>query len=395
MKPVSTKTIHQAGYSRLWWFILPVLLYYGCETAASKSNIPGQKHASLPVINVEARTATTYRKFSTSLEGTKDVEIRPQVSGYLEKIYVDEGAHVQKGQPLFKIDDKLYRQQLNNAEASLLAAKADLETAQINLAKLAPLVQHRVISDVQLREAQAARDAANASVAEATAVVGSARINLGYTLIKAPAEGYIGKLPFKQGSLVGKNTSEALTTLSAIGHVYAYFSMSEADFLAFKHQFAGETIEDKIKQMPPVDLVMADGSIYPEKGKVETVLGRFDKTMGTISFRAVFPNKNGLLRSGNTGEIKIPHLVKDDLVIPQTATFELQDKVFVFAVEKGNKVTSVPISVSAVSGHYYLISKGIQPGEKIVFTGLDRLRDGMVIQPQNISLDSLLQADPL
>lgn len=394
MNTASTKNNYPRGFSYLLWLVLAAVLYYGCETAASKNNTAIQNPA-LPVISVEARAATTYRQYNASLEGTKDVEIRPQVSGYLEKIYVDEGAHVHKGQPLFKIDDNLYRQQLNNAQASLLAAKADLEKAQINLVKLQPLVEHQVVSDVQLKEAEAARDAAKAAVEQAKAVAAAARINLDYTLIKAPAEGYIGRLPYKQGSLVGRNTSEVLTTLSAIGQIYAYFSMSETDFLAFKHQFTGATIEDKIKQLPPVELVMADDSIYPEKGKVETVLGQFDKTMGAISFRAVFPNKSGLLRSGNTGEIKIPHLVDDDLVVPQESTFELQNKVFVFTVDKGNKVSSVPVAVSAKSGRYYLVSKGIQPGEKIVFTGLDRLHEGMVIQPQKISLDSLLQSDPL
>lgn len=393
MNTVSTQKFRHSGYGRLLWLILPAVLYYGCEAAASRSNLAPQSPA-LPVISVEAKTANTYRQYNTSLEGTEELEIRPQVSGYLEKIYVDEGAHVQKGQPLFKIDDNLYRQQLNNAEASLLAAKADLEKAQINLAKLEPLVQHSVVSDVQLREAQAARDAAKAAVEQAQAVVGTARINLGYTFIKAPAEGYVGRLPFKQGSLVGKNTSDALTTLSAVGHIYAYFSMSEADFLNFKHQFPGKTIKDKIEELPLVELVMADDSIYPEKGRVEAMMGKFDKTMGTIGFRAVFPNENGLLRSGNTGEVRISHPEKN-LLVPQKSTYTLQDKVFVFTVGKDHKVTSTPITVSAKIGHYYLVSNGIQPGDKIVYTGLDQLTDKTLIQPNIISVDSLLQADPL
>lgn len=393
METRNRKKISRASYSRLLWLILPAVLYYSCEVAASKTNMAVQK-PTIPVVSIEAKTATTYRQYNTSLEGSQEVEIRPQVSGYLEKIYVDEGAHVQKGQPLFKIDDKLYRQQLNNAEASLSAAKADLEKAQINLTKLEPLVQHEVVSDVQLQEAKAARDAAKASVEQAQAVVSAARINLGYTLIKAPAEGYIGRLPFKQGSLVGTNTSEALTTLSAVGQIYAYFSMSEADFLAFKHEFPGETITDKIAQLPPVELVMADDSIYPQKGKVEAMMGQFDKTMGTIGFRAVFPNEDGLLRSGNTGEVRIPHQVKN-LVVPQKSTYTLQDKIFVFTVGKDDKVVSTPISVSAKIGHYYLVNKGVQPGEEIVYTGLNELSDKILIQPKVISLDSLLQADPL
>lgn len=394
MKTQNTTKIHRAGYAHLLLLIFPALLYYSCETAMSKNN-PAAKKAALPVIAVETRNATTYREYNTSLEGSQDVEIRPQVSGYLEKIYVDEGDHVQKGQPLFKIDDNIYRQQLNNAKASLLAANAQLEKARINLSKLRPLVQHEVVSDVQLREAQAALNAANATVAQAKAAVSTAKINLGYTLIKAPAEGFVGRLRLKEGSLVGKNTATALTTLSSVDDIYAYFSMAEADFMAFKNQFPGKTIEDKIKQLPPVELVMADGSIYPQKGKVTAMMGQFDETMGTIGFRAVFANKNGLLRSGNTGAVRIPRPVNDKLVVPQKSTYTLQDKIFVFTVGKDNKVASTPITISAKIGHYYLVRKGLQPGEKVVYTGLNRLSEGVLIQPQIISLDSLLQVDPL
>lgn len=394
MKKVSTKKIRRAGYIQLLYLILPAVLFYGCQAVASKNNAPAPK-PTIPVVAVETRSATTYRKYNTSLEGTKDVEIRPQVSGYLEKIYVDEGEHVHEGQPLFKIDDNLYRQQLNTAKAGLLAAKAQFEKAQINLAKLQPLVQHDVVSDVQLLEAQAAVNAAKATIAQAKAAVNSAQINLGYTLIEAPTEGYVGRLPFKQGSLVGRTTAKALTSLSSVDHIYAYFSMSEADFLAFKHQYQGKTIADKIKQMPKVELILADGNIYPQKGKVEAIMGQFDETMGTIGFRAVFVNENGLLRSGNTGKIRIPHLKQSKLVIPQKSTYKLQDKVFVFTVGKDHKVSGTPIRISAQIGHYYLVNKGIEPGDKIVFTGLNRLRDGAVIQPKIISLDSLLQVDPL
>jgi membrane fusion protein (multidrug efflux system) len=396
MKKMQASTIRKEfmkNYKSFLWLLLPAILFYGCERATSKSNT--SQDPLIPVISLVTKPAVTYREYSTSLEGSKDVEIRPQVTGYLEKIYVDEGAHVKSGQPLFRIDDAPYREELKNAQANLLVAKAKLESAEINLTKLTPLVENHVVSDVQLKAAQATRDAAKASVQQAEAVVSNAQINLGYTLIKAPADGYLGRIPFKKGSLVEKNAPEALTVLSAVDHIYAYFSMSETDFLKFKHQYSGNTIEDKIRQLPPVELIMADDSIYPQKGRVETVLGQFDKTMGTISFRAIFPNESGLLRSGNTGKIKIPHPVTGCVIVPRASTFELQDKIFVFALGKGNKVSGTPITIAAESGHYYLVSKGIQPGDKIIYTGLERLREGVVIQPHHISLDSLLQADPL
>lgn len=373
-----------------------IVFFYSCNSSSgSEAMSMEQPPQVLPVVAVGSRPAVTNQEFSATLEGTKDIEIRPQVEGYLDKIYVDEGAHVRKGQPLFQINPRTYREQLNTAKASLAAAKANLANAQINVNRLTPLVQHNVISDVQLKSAQASYDAAAASVVQSAAMVRNAEINLGYTLIKAPVDGYIGRIPFKMGSLVGTSTAEALTVLSEVRKVYAYFSLSENDFLRFKNQFEGSTLEEKIKRLPPVELVLADGSVYPQRGRVETVSGQFNNTMGTISFRAAFENTDGLLRSGITGKVRLPLPVTEALIIPQEATFELQDKVFVFALGDSNKVASLPITVAGRSGNYYLVEKGVKPGEKIVYSGLDRLRDGAVIQPQLISMDSLLQARPL
>jgi membrane fusion protein (multidrug efflux system) len=350
---------------------------------------------SLPVITVTQVPATTYQEFSASVEGSKDIEIRPQADGILEKIYVDEGAYVSKGQRLFYINSRLYQEQVNNAKANLATAKANLAHAKINVNKLAPLVQNNVISDVQLKTAQAAYDASAASVAQAQAMLHQAQINMGYTLIKAPVEGYIGRIPFKTGSLVGTTMVEALTVLSETKDVYAYFSLSENDFLRFKNQFAGNTIEEKIKHLPPVELMLADGSIYPKKGKVQMAAGQFDNSIGAISFRAVFSNAERLLRSGNTGKVRIPQLHKSALVIPQEATFEIQDKVFVFALGDSNKVISKPIVISGKTAGYYFVESGVQAGETIVFTGTGNLRDGMAIAPQQISMDSLLKVKSL
>jgi membrane fusion protein (multidrug efflux system) len=256
-------------------------------------------------------------------------------------------------------------------------------------------VQNNIVSDVQLKTAKASYNAAAAQVSQAEAIVRNAQINLGYTLIKAPVNGYIGRIPFKTGSLVSVMGSQSLTMLSEINEVYAYFSMSENDFLQFKNQFAGNTIAEKLKQMPPVELVLADNSTYPQKGKVETVAGQFNNSMGAISFRASFKNTDGLLRSGNTGKIRIPRSITSALVVPKEATFELQDKVFVFVLDDSNKVASVPVTIAGQSGNYYLVSKGVKPGEKIVYSGLDRLKDGVAIKPEIISLDSLLILKPL
>ena len=375
-------------------------ILYSCTSSSGKGGSGAMPPQPLPVITVITMPATTRQEFTASLEGSRDIEIRPQVDGYLDRIYVDEGAHVKKGQLLFKINGQPYQQALNNAQAVYMSAKAALENASINVNKLIPLVQNNVISDVQLKSAQAAYDAANANVAQAEAGVQSARINVGYTAITAPASGYIGKIPYKTGSLVGKSSIDALTVLSETKDIHAYFSMSEIQFLQFKDQFAGKTLEEKIKNIPPVELELASDSIYPQKGKVELAEGQFSKTTGSINFRATFPNAQGILRSGNTGKIRLARNLGNTVIVPQEATFELQDKTFVYAVADSNKIVTKPITVSGRTANYYYVSNGVSPGEKIVLSSqstlmVGGLRDGMPITPQMVSTDSLLKTKPL
>lgn len=371
------------------------IILQSCKSSSANPEMQQKQAPLLPVIAVSSIPVETYQEYSATLEGKVNVEIRAQVDGYIERIYVDEGAYVTAGQPLFKINDRIYNEQLDNAKATLQAAKANLDKSQVELDRLSPLVQNNVISDVQLRTAQSGYDAAKASVLQAQAMVGNAKINVGYTLITAPVSGYIGRIPFKTGSLVGRGEALPLTVLSDVKEVYAYFSMSEMEFLEFASDFEGNTIQEKVKKLPPVKLMLADNSILPENGKISTVEGQFDKTIGAISFRATFPNKGGLLRSGNSGKVRIPKQHSNELVVPQEATFELQDKVFVFAVADSNKVISKPITIAGKSGTYYFVEKGIQPGEKIVYSGLDRLKDGASITPQVLSTDSLIKAKPL
>lgn len=398
------KTYHIHRFPRLLAFfhkyaivIIGVATIGTLEACNSTSGSEGMSFPppALPVITLAQVPTTTYQEFSATVEGSKDIEIRPQVDGILEKIYVDEGTYVKRGQPLFRINSRIYQEQVNNAKANLATAKANLATAKINVDKLAPLVQNNVISDVQLKTAQATYDANAAVVQQAQAMVQQAQINVGYTLIKAPVEGYIGRIPYKTGSLVGTTTAEALTVLSETKDVYAYFSLSENDFLRFKNQFPGNSIEQKIKNLPPVELMLPDGTVYAQKGKVQTVAGQFDNSIGAISFRASFPNAERLLRSGNTGKVRIPQLRQTTLVVPQEATFEIQDKVFVFAVGDSNKVTSKPIVIAGKTASYYFVESGVQAGEKIVFTGTGNLKDGMAIVPQPISIDSLLKVKSL
>jgi membrane fusion protein (multidrug efflux system) len=375
--------------------LLVVVALQSCNNPAANTGYAMPPTPTLPVISVSDRPFTTYREYSASLEGSNDIEIRPQVSGYIEKIFVDEGAFVKKGQPIFKINDQPYLEALNNASASLAVAKANQASAKINVNKLEPLVQNQVISPIQLNTAKAAYDAATAYVAQAEAMVGNAKINIGYSLIKAPVNGYIGRIHIKIGSLAGLTTQDPLTNISEVKDVRAYFSVSETAFLRFKDEYPGKTIEEKIKNLPPVELILSDNTVYPEKGKVEMVSGQFAAGTGAIPFRASFPNPNGILRSGNTGRVRISLKQPDGLVIPQESTFELQDKVFVFVLGDSNKVTSTAVNILGRSGNYYLVENGVKKGDRIVYSGVDKLNDGAIINPVQMSLDSLLKVRPM
>lgn len=358
------------GKTRLIVLISSIILLQSCTKAAEGSNA-APPAPELPVYTVITSPATTYQEFPTALEGKNNVEIRSQVDGYLDRIYVEEGAYVRAGQPLFKIDSRSYGEQMNMAQANLQAANANIQKARVEVDRLQPLVAAKVVSDVQLKTAKANYEAAVAAAAQARASVGSARINVGFTTITAPVSGYIGRIPYKKGSLISRTDPNPLTLLSDISEIYAYFSLSELDFIAFQNKYPGATLEEKLKNMPMVDLVIADNSTYPEKGKLSIVDGQFDKTTGAISVRAVFPNASGTLRTGNTGRVRMPQLISNAVVIPQESTFEIQDKTYVYIMDKNKKVTGRPIKISGKTDSYYFISEGLSPGEKLYSQGLE------------------------
>ena len=336
----------------------------------------------LPVSMVNESTETTFIEYPASIQGAVDIDVRPQVSGYLQSVLVNEGAFVSAGQTLFKINENPYREALNNAKASLHAAEAAILNAQLEVDKLTPLVQNKVVSEFQLKTAKTAYKIAQANAEQARASVASAKINLGYTNVKATVSGYIGRIPKKQGSLVSPTDQTALTQLSDIHEVHVYFALAENDFNSFNTNYPGKSPADRIKHLPAVELVLADNSIYPIKGKIDMIDGQFDKNTGAITLRASFPNASGTLRSGNTGKLRLGLKHDDAILIPQSATVEMQDKVFVFALNKGNKVSKMPITVIGKSGNNYLIKDGVKSGDQIVLSGLDRLQEGQVITPE-------------
>ncbi|MEO8255045.1 MAG: efflux RND transporter periplasmic adaptor subunit [Flavobacterium sp.] len=364
---------------KITFLSLIAIFFISC---AKKQEAPAVAAPLLPVLSIKSSDAVTEVDYPAALQGTVDVEIRPQVNGNLEKIYVEEGAFVNKGQTLFKINERPFREQLNNALANLHAAEAALINTQLEVDKLTPLVQNKVVSDYQLKTAKASQKIAVANIEQAKAMVASARINLGYTTVSAPVSGYIGRFPKKQGSLVSSVDIEPLTTLSDVHEIHAYFSLGETDFIKFKDNYAGKTIGDKIKNLPPVSLILSDNNAYTKQGRIDMIDGQFDKNTGAITVRATFSNQNGTLRSGNTGKIRLGVQHDNAILIPQSATVEMQDKIFVFTVNKENKVTKMPITIIGKSGNNYLIKEGVKSGDQIVLSGIDKLQEGQQIQPE-------------
>ena len=356
-------------------------LLFLASCSSSPAQVAEAPPVSLPVTTVNEGSQETFIDYPAAIQGAVDLEIRPQIAGTIDKVLVNEGQLVSKGQLLFQISELPFRAQLNNAKAALSAAKAAVLNAQLEVDKVTPLVQAKVVSAFQLQSAKTTHQIALANVEQASAAVNSAQINLNYTQVKAPISGYIGRLPKKQGSLVSPTDVDALTKLSDVHEIHAYFSLAETEFINFNNKYQGNSVADRIKHLPAVALVLADETVYPLEGKIDMIDGQFDKTTGAITLRASFPNAKGLLRSGNTGKIRLGLAHDNTIVIPQSATVEMQDKIFVFAVGKDNKVTRTAIAIDGKTGTNYLIKDGLKSGDQIVLSGLDRLQDGQLIQP--------------
>ncbi|WPO77756.1 efflux RND transporter periplasmic adaptor subunit [Flavobacterium sp. KACC 22761] len=336
-------------------------------------------------LTLQPESATMYSDYPASIQGQQNIEIRPRVEGYIDKIFVDEGAVVKVGQPLFKISAPEYEQQVRTASASIKSAQADVSAAKLAVNKVKPLVEKGIISKYDLESAQYTYESALASLAQANASLVNAKTNLGYTTVTSPVNGVVGSIPFRLGSLVSSNTAEALTTVSSIGNVYAYFAINEKKLLDFTQSSSpGSTLAQKIQNMPAVSLLLSDGSPYPEKGRVETVNGLINTETGSVTFRARFANPKSIIRSGSSTTVRIPTDVKDAIIIPQSATYELQDKLFAVVVGKDGKTKSTNITVMENgAGNYYVVTSGLKTGDQIVLEGVATLKDGTEIKAQN------------
>ena len=317
------------------------------------------------------------KAFPVTLKGQEDIEIRPRIDGFIEAIYVDEGSVVKKGQTLFKINSPQAIQAATTAEATLKSADAQVQTAQLNVDRIKPLAEKGIVSPVQLNTYQNALTTAQAGLSQAQAALDNARATLSWTNVTSPVDGVVGSIPFRLGSLV--NSSNALTTVSSIDNIFAYFSINEKELVTLLNGLEGNTQAEKIKNLPEVTLKMADGTFYPEKGKIKTIAGQVNVSTGSVNLRADFPNPQGVLRSGFSGNIIIPETIENAILIPQKSTFAQQDKLLIYKVQ-GDSVVQAMISVIPTSdGKDYIVTKGLSENDRIVEDGIITLSNGKKI----------------
>lgn len=331
----------------------------------------------LAVTTVPQKEVTTYNTYPTTIEGTINSEVRAKVSGYINKVLVDEGQKVSKGQTLFKLETESLSQ---DAEA----AKASVNVAQVEVDKLKPLVEKNIISEVQL-------ETAKANLAQAKSAYNSVVANIGYATVKSPVDGYVGAIPYREGSLVSATSVNPLTTVASIERVFAYFSMNETEYLDFLQDTEGTTLQEKISNFPKVELLLANGQVYDQKGTIETVTGQIDANTGTVSFRAVFDNPNRLLTNGNSGTIKIPKTYENAVVVPQSASFEQQGQTYVYTVGDDNTAKSSLISIKDKNDLFLIVESGVKKGDLVVVKGIGKIKNGTPLQPQKVAFDSIVK----
>ncbi|MDB5119274.1 MAG: hypothetical protein JWN56_492 [Sphingobacteriales bacterium] len=337
------------------------------------------------------RKAETNTDYPASILGIQNIEIRPKIDGYIENIYVDEGASVKRGQLLFRINAPQYEQDVRTAEANIKIAVADVNAAKMQVDKVRPIVERDIVSPYELKAAQYTLESKQATLAQAKAALNNAKINLSYTTIYSPADGVIGILPYKIGSLISSTTTNPLTTVSNIESIYAYFSINEKQGLDFFLAAKGGTMQQKLTTLPPVILVLANGSQLADKGKVETASGLINAQTGAINMRATFKNPGGLVRSGSSAIVRIPKKIDTALLVPQKSTYQIQGKTFVYVVGASNKVKSQELTINASTGQFYVVSKGLKAGQQIVIDGIASLREDLQIKPQVLNADSVYQ----
>lgn len=351
--------------------ICSLLIFFGCNDKKTEKD----ETATYPVTSPLKMDTIINKDYVAQIQSVKNIEIRAQEKGFLEKIYVDEGQYVNAGQTLFRIMPQLY-------QAELLKAKAEVEQASIELRNASTLANNNIVSKNEKSMAKAKLDAANAEMK-------LAQIHLSFTDIKAPFSGIINRIPLKLGSLIDEG--DLLTSLSDNTNMYSYFNVSEPEYLSYQTHVAERGNQQ-------VSLIMANGEAFPQLGEIQTIEGEFDNETGNIAFRAKFPNPDKLLRNGETGKVRMTLPLQNALIIPQKSTYEIQDQIYVFVIDKNGVVKSRNIKIAYELPDLYVVASGLSESDKILLEGVQKVKDDQKIQvkfqnPKNVLQSLKLKAE--
>lgn len=368
---------------RFFLLVVAVVLLPGCREA-DKSHAARQY--SMMVLRPTSRQL--FSSYSATIRGKQDIDIRPKVSGYITDINVREGSRVSKGQTMFVIDQTQYQSELQTAIANVNVARAAVSASELTLDSKEQLFSQKIISAYDLQMARTTLERDKAQLAQAEANETLARNNLNYTLVKSPVDGVVGSLPFRVGTLVSPNDAAPLTTVSDNSEMFVYFSMTESMVLSLTRQFG--SLDNVLINMPDLQLQLSDGSVYSEPGRIETISGIIDPSTGSVSVRAKFPNRRRLLLSGGSGNVILPHQQSDCIVIPQAATFEVQDKVYAYRYENGVARSRIVNVFEISNGKEYVVRNGLAEGDTLIVEGVGLLKDGAAVAVRKI-VDAELQ----
>ncbi|MBD5344880.1 MAG: efflux RND transporter periplasmic adaptor subunit [Bacteroides sp.] len=343
--------------------------------------MPAPEIATMVVSSADTRVDNT---FPATIKGKTDIAIRPQVTGFITKVHVDEGDYVRKGQVLFTLDQVQFNAAVDQARAQVNSAQAAVSTAQLTADNKKHLLDKNIISEYEYQMAANQLSQAKAALATAQAALVTAQKNLAYTTVTAPSDGVVGSIPNREGSLASPSSVEPLTTVSDNSQVYAYFSLTEKEALELVGNGA-TSLNAAIAALPSVQFRLADGSVYPLEGKIATVSGVIDASTGASNVRALFDNPSGVLRSGSSGTIVLPTFSSDVITIPQRATSELQNLRFAYVVNDSNVVRQVPVIVEDMNdGRNFIVTSGLKPGDRIAVEGIGTtVKAGVTIQPKD------------
>ncbi len=368
------------------WFLLATALVCiaisGCQVKGNSE----EKHdraVDVPVIRLVEKDTVLEQLYVTDIHAIQNVQVRAKVAGYIENILVDEGQTVKKGQLLFVINDAEYQVELSKAKAAYAQTLAEAKTSELELKRIKILVDKKVISQTEVELGEAKVKLAEARIEEARSTVDHCKIHLSYTQVRAPFDGVIDRIPLKRGSLVAEGN--LLTSISDLKAMYAYFKFSENEYLHYL----------KLKKLhkeyaSSVDLVLTDGSDYPQKGEVEIMESEFDENTGSIAFRARFPNPELILKHGATGKLRLKTMMPDAILVPQKAVMEIQDKNYVFVVEKDNTIRMKSFLPKTRIDEFIIVQSGLGPEDTIVYEGVQSIREGTLINPRFVVIDSLI-----